>query len=384
MPKKWKYLIINLLLIFFCSNTFAQYENFQTKLDNYDNLINDFDNSDNVSISELILLSKKIKVREDFISTLQNEINGYNIRIQSIELSIKKINLDLEQAKYQYSKLLIYTYFNRTRYSLLMYILSAESFSQAYLRFKYLKILSRYIKIQAQSIILYKTELEYQEKILKKEKNIRQIFKDTYKTQKLFLTRENNKKLNSLKKMKHKADDIRINIEKFKTERELLFSTIKTYISEKDETLNNVSFKDITKRFKLNKGKLPMPISNAVIMSSFGEHNHPVLNDITIKNDGIDITSKTDKNIKIIFEGVVSNIILIPGNNFSVLIKHGDYFTVYSNVTNIQVSAKEKVSQGQIIGTIGQTENSNLQILNFQIWHLTEKKNPKNWLKKSP
>ena len=382
MQKKWKYLIISLLLLFFCSNSFAQYQNYQSKLDNYDNLINEFQNNDNVAISELILLSKKITVRKEFLNTLQKEINIYDTKIQSIELSINKINSDLDLAKNQYSKLLIYTYFNRTKYSLLMYILSAESFSQAYLRFKYLKILSRYIKIQAESIELYKTELEYQKKILKKEQNIRQIFKDTYKTQQSFLTRENNKKLNSLKKMKHKANEIRIKIEKFKDERELLFSTIKTSIFDKNETNKITDFKVITNQFELNKGRLPMPINNAVVMSSYGEHNHPVLNDITIKNDGIDITSKTDKTIKTVFEGVVSNVILIPGNNYSILIKHGDYFTVYSNVTNIKVKEHEKVEQGFIIGTIGKTENSDLQILNFQIWHLLEKKNPKNWLKK--
>ena len=378
MQKKLLYQIINLIvLISIYSFANAQYSNFHTKLDNYSQIITHFDNTSELSIDELLVLSQKIKLQEEFINTLQSELNSYDNNINQIESSIQKTTADLEIAKKQYSKLLVFTYITQTKYSLLIFILSADSFNQAYLRYKYLQIISRYLKIQAQSIFFFRKELEFQKKILQKEKNIRQIFKDAYNTQQTILSTDITFQLNSIKKLKQKSDNIRIMIEEYKLLREQLFSAIETNISETPDTENET----ISEAFKKMKGDFTLPLNNPIIISSYGEHTHPNLDNVKIKNDGVDITSHSDTLVKAIYRGKISTIISIPGYNQSILIKHGDYFSVYSNVKNIKVSVNDHIVKGQTLATVANSKQKSFPVLNFQIWHLTEKQNPMNWVK---
>ena len=379
MQKKFLFQIINLiLLISIYSFANAQYSNFHTKLDNYDKIINNFENTSELSINELLILSQKIKLQDEFLNTLQSEINTYDRNIETIEHSISKTTEDLELAKKQYGKLLVFMYITRTKYSLLMFILSADSFNQAYLRYKYLQIISRYLKIQAQSIFFFRKECEFQKKILQKEKNIREIFKDAFQTQQSLHTADITFQLNSIEKLKQKSDTIRIMIEEYRFVREQLFSAIETNISETTEITDG----SITSEFKKYKGRFLLPLNNSIVISSYGEHTHPNLDNVKIKNDGVDITSHSDSLVKAIYWGKISNIISIPGYNNSILIKHGEYFTVYSNVKNIRVKVNQEIAKGQIIATVANSKQKSFPVLNFQIWHLTEKQNPMKWVKR--
>jgi len=376
----WKFPILILALLFVSSSLDAQYSRFSKEIDRYDNILANVEKNDYLTTDELILLSKKIEIREEFVSTLQSEVKQFNKKINSLENSINRIETDLEIAKSQYAKLLVFTYLSRTETSFFMFILSAHSFNQAYLRYKYLKIITTFTKRQAEFILYYKKELEYQKEILQKEKNIREIFDKSYQNQKNLLTVDIRTHINYIQKMQQKSDTLRKRLEHYHAWQKELNLSIKTEITENTEDAENED--KITLKFENNKGKMPMPLYETIVISAYGEHQHPTLDKIKIKNDGIDITSHSDNKAKAIFDGIIVRIVEIPGHNSSVLIKHGEYFTVYSNLIDIQVSENEQIIQGDILGQVATVENKNYPVLNFQVWHLADKKDPIVWVKR--
>ncbi len=371
---------IFIISIFLNLSVFSQASNFTNEIDNYENLLSSARTKNYITTNELLLLSKKIEIRESFISTINSEIKKIDKTINSIQTSIERINSDLDVAKQQYAKLLVFTYLNKSESTILMYILSANSFNQAYLRFKYLKIIATYTKRQAETIYFYKKELEYQQEILKKEKNIREDFNKSFLLQKKLLTHDIKNQLNSIDNLQQKSDTLRKQLVKYHKWQDEINTSLTNDVTNE---LDNANAEGLTKKFENNKGLMPMPLFNTIVISSFGEHSHPTLDKIKIKNDGIDITSHSDDKAKAVFEGRVASVVIIPNHNYSVLIKHGDYYTVYSNIINIKIKKNEKVKQGDIIGQVAISDKKSFPVLNFQVWHLTNKKDPIVWVKRN-
>jgi murein DD-endopeptidase MepM/ murein hydrolase activator NlpD len=143
------------------------------------------------------------------------------------------------------------------------------------------------------------------------------------------------------------------------------------------KTLKNENFalkSELSLKFEENKGKFPLPVKG-IITSYFGEHTHAVLKNVKVNNDGIEIATSPGEKVKNIHSGIVSQVLKIPGSNNAVIIKHGEYFTVYSNLSEVMVKKGENVSTGQEIGI------PDSRILNFQIWYQNIKLDPQIWLK---
>ena len=139
-------------------------------------------------------------------------------------------------------------------------------------------------------------------------------------------------------------------------------------------TNTSVKKTKLSKDFEKNKGRLPYPIKG-IVTSSFGKHTHSVLKNVQVNNDGIEIASSIGEKVKSIHSGVVSQVLKIPGGHNAIIIKHGQYYTVYSNLADVYVNKGAKVTRGEAIGT------PNARILNFQIWYQNKKLNPQKWLK---
>jgi murein hydrolase activator len=137
----------------------------------------------------------------------------------------------------------------------------------------------------------------------------------------------------------------------------------------------------VSDKFEANKGKLPWPIERGVITSTFGEHDHPVLKGIKVRNDGVYISTTQGSAARTIFDGVVSKIISIPGKNKAIIIRHGDFLTVYSNLKDVTVNVGDKLKAKQKIGTIfSDADDDNKTVLELQIWQGAVKQNPEAWL----
>jgi septal ring factor EnvC (AmiA/AmiB activator) len=132
--------------------------------------------------------------------------------------------------------------------------------------------------------------------------------------------------------------------------------------------------------FEKNEGRLPWPTERGVITGQYGEHQHPDYKSVTIRNEGVYIATSKGESARSIFKGVVSRVFTIPGENYTVLVKHGEYYTLYHNLINVKVKAGQQVNTKETIGTVFTNEKTRETVLYFQVWKETEKKNPELWL----
>ena len=140
--------------------------------------------------------------------------------------------------------------------------------------------------------------------------------------------------------------------------------------------------KELSTDFGKNKGRFPWPVDRGLITEEFGEHPHPVLKRVMVRNNGIDITTSAGEKARAIFRGVVSRVVAIPGGNMAVIIRHGNYLTVYSNLSDVFVRVGQNVDTKQEIGKIYTDPSDNKTVLKFQLWHENQKENPEDWIVK--
>jgi len=139
----------------------------------------------------------------------------------------------------------------------------------------------------------------------------------------------------------------------------------------------------VSANFEQNRRRLPWPVERGVITDHFGVHQHPVLKNIQVKNNGVDISTVQGAKARSVFGGEVSRVFVVSGGNYAVIIRHGKFLTVYSNLVDVLVKSGDKVSIKQTIGTIGtDNEDDNKTVLKFQIWKENVKMNPEEWIAK--
>lgn len=356
----------------------------------------------NKTLSHLETLQKQIQVRQKIIQNINKEIQFINGEINKSDGIIEALQKDLEELKNRYADMLIATYKNRSALNEIVFIFSARDFNDAFQRVKLVQTLNRFRKKQAE--LIQDTELMLSEKIaeLKLKKNDRlkllnfeieqrtqinkekeeqgSIIIELKKTEKKLLSQIKEQQKNTEKLNKKIEDIIKKEIEAAKRKAELEAKK-KAEKGANPLTLTPEAAK-LSADFQSNLGKLPWPVERGVITKGFGPQPHPVLKSVMIENNGIDI--KTEKNAKAraVFEGIVVNIITVPGMNKAVLIRHGEFFTLYGNLDNLYIKTGEKVLAKQDIGTIHYNDDEGQSELHFETWKSTEKMNPSKWVAK--
>ncbi len=328
-------------------------------------------------LSELTVLNSKIKAQEKLIHSYQVEIGNINTLIEGNRKLVASLKKEIDDIRANYKNLILEA--NRQKYSNLnefLILFSAESFSEAYRRFILLKQYTEYRKMQAD--ILYQTKSEYDSIIVLNQKNLAR------KTQSL-------NALNvEISKMQNSIKDKEIYISKLKKEENWLKEDIRKKTKASKDLENSIEniLKELTaskKSFEFNnfnqaKGKLEWPVRDGIVTSYFGKHNHAVLKGVQINNNGIDITAPKDNLIKCVYEGTVSRVIAIPGYNKAIILRHGNYLTVYANLVTVFVKSGDKVKTDQNLGKIYTEGDSDQGVLHFEIWKENEKIDPLLWL----
>lgn len=342
----------------------------------------------NNSIGALSLLKKKIQLRNTFIKHIDSELTGLNSKINHIESNVDSLNLTLDRLKTSYADLARHVYKKRNSYNKLMFIMSSENFSQAYRRYKYYQQISEYSKqqfivIKEKSYQLAQTKISLQTNKATKIKLQKEKINERIK-----LSKEKAEKSDVLLSLQQKEKELKKNLQKREKQSVKLNKEIQRIIELQTKRNKNVNktntSKSITRlsnSFARNKGKLPWPTKTGFLSSRFGVHTHPVLKYVKVKNDGIDITTKTNSPCYSVFNGRVEQVISIPGLNNVVIISHGDYYSVYSNLINVIIKPSDKITTGQKIGIVAKNEESGQTIIKLQIWKLSTKLNPKIWLR---
>ncbi len=352
-------------------------------------------------------LEKKIKAREKLIQNIAQEKNVLQSEIDEKQSEIKRLKEEIKKLKEQYKKVLINSYERKNETNSLLFILSADDFSQMYRRYEYIKAYGYHRKKQVKSINEKELIIKESVVLLEKDKEKKASLLEEQKIEKLKVDKEREEQNNLLVKLEAKKDEIVAQIKVKESRSKKVQIEIQTIIkkeiriakekAEKEARLaknkggkapgKSVSAIPMTKEsralsssFVANKGKLPWPVSKGKITQGYGKQKYPGLSNVYVDNNGVDIGTNKGASARAVFKGKVSAIISIPGGNKAVLIQHGNYFSVYNNLKEIQVKKGEVVSTKQSLGKIYTDSNTGKTTLNFQIWKNSSKQNPAYWI----
>lgn len=360
-------------------------------------LLNETSSKKKASLNELSLLSKQIKNRQELIEVYNREITQANNEIGSLQKQIADLQAELVKLKANYSKLIYQSYKSHNQVDKWMYIFSADDFYQAMSRVKYIKAISVTRKEAADKILNKEVALknrlsQYQQvKITKLE-----LMTSKEREAKALLTDKSKKEV-AVKGIVQKEQDLKRQLSQQQREWAQLNDEIKRVIAaqmKKTTTGTGVNQKEtkvipltpeeklVAENFAGNKGLLPWPSERGQITSSFGPHPHPQL-EVTIDNKGVDIRTERGATARAVFEGKVTRVFHL-GKFKAIIIQHGSYFTVYSNLSEVYVAENQKVTTKQLIGKVGTSADSGETILHFELWSskTNSPQNPALWIKK--
>ena len=381
------------------------------EIDQTNRLIKETTSSVKSTLHRLGLLEKQIKSRKDIILILGKETQAINLEIEETQAEIKVLEQDLKERKANYAKLVcLLSKHKSNNTDKLLFIFSADNFAQALRRIRYMKEYASWQRKQAEAIIekqnavkrmceeLEESNKEKKALLLVRQKEQNNLLKEEDKQQETVkgLNKKQTQLKSDLKKKQQQASALNRQIEKqiafeiseANRKRKAKESSAKPEEKRQSETkggyaMTQKEFK-LSKNFASNRGKLPYPVSSwHTVVGTFGEQKHAQLKYVRTNNSGIDIQTKPGADAIASFEGTVSKVFTIPGYNHSIILRHGNYLTVYSNLVKVYVQAGDKVKTRQALGKIfTEKENGNLTILHFQLWKETVKQNPLPWLYK--
>jgi len=382
-----------------------------------------------LSLNQLITLNQKITMREELINTISSEISYTDVLINKTSSSIVTLQNEIKQLKDEYAKMIYYASKNQSSYDRLMFVFSSEDFNQAFRRMKYFQQYSDYRKKQALLIQEKQNQLSNKLADLSLKRGDQQNLLQNKEQEKKHLTVEKSEKEVVLAGLQSKEKQLKEDLRKKQEDANKLQSAIQRIIEEeirkaREEaqraekakekarkerekrnagnskgtavtketsapakenkvTANGYSLtpeaQKLSENFEANRARLPWPVAEGVITSSFGEHEHPILKGIKVKNNGIDIATKQGAQVRCIFEGEVSGVVSIPGAGKAVIVRHGDYLTVYSNLSDSFVQKGDKIKTKQFIGA-SLTDEDNKTEVHFEIWKGSVTQNPAAWI----
>lgn len=360
-------------------------------------LLKKTEQSKQASLNQLLQLSKKISSREALIQTMEEEIQMINDSITFQENRLDSLEESLNVLKDEYAEMIRSAYRNRSSYDRLMFVFSADNFNQAFKRLKYFQQYAQYRQTQAESIIETQSHIDSQLRMLEAIRRSKKGLLQAKLNERNTLAQEKDQKENVVNELKGKERQLKKELKEKQAAARKVEAAIERIIAEEIRKAREAAKKagkssdgfpmtpearELSNSFTANKGKLPWPVGEGVITEQFGEHRHPTLKGVKIQNNGIDISTKKNNIGRSVFEGEVRKIIIIPGEGKAVLIRHGEYFTVYRYFKNVYVNADDKVSTKQELGVLIESDDDANSEMHFEIWKGREKLNPEHWIYK--
>jgi len=356
-------------------------------------LLEDTSNSKNTTLSELALLNNRISTREKLLKNYRKEQALLNDSIFMMLQQIDKSSSEIGLLKDEYARMVYSAYKNDNIYQRMVYVLAAEDFNQAYQRLSFYREYSSHRKKQI--ALIEAATKEYSIKVgileikvaendallatLNDESEQLQYEKELKKGTIANLKKQEKELIKSQANYQKKASELKNRIEQIITED--IASSVPGSVANSKTELNLTPAEEIvSNNFSLNQGRLPWPSERGVVSSGFGEQEHPDLKGIKIRNNGINIISQKNANARAVFDGEVTRVISVPNFNNVVIIRHGDYLTVYSNLDEVFVKKGATVKTKEEIGSIF-TDHENFKTeLHFEIWKGKTLLDPMRWL----
>lgn len=349
-----------------------------------------------VNLNQLVMLNSQISRRQELLSTIQNEMRLINRRIESLNRNIQALERDLDELKESYSKMIQLAARNSDATQRLMFIFSAESFNQAYLRIRYFQQYSRHRRLQAEKIQETNEQLMTQLLSLEQEQTRQQNLLDRERSEVRDLSAEKASHERTVSELKSKEQELTRQLERQQRAAQELQDAIKRVIEEERRRARERAEAEgrvttdmfaltpeeqlLSDEFAGNRGSLPWPLERGVITSHFGDQPHPVLPGIMISNNGVDISTSEGARARAIFDGRVSRVISIPGGFYAIIIRHGEYLSVYSNLSEVFVTNGQTIKTRDELGIVGTNHREAKTYLHLEIWKGNDKQNPALWI----
>jgi septal ring factor EnvC (AmiA/AmiB activator) len=355
-------------------------------------LLEEAQKNEKKTLNKYNILNKQIELRTSLITGINSEVGVLADFIDQNAWLVNSLNSDLDELKKEYANMIVFAQRNQTNYSKLLFVLSSNSFNQAYKRIMYLRQYTEYRKNQAELILWIRDLIQVKVKNLEKQRSEKESLLDSKKKEANRLSQEKQQQGKYLTTLQKKQKEFRKKLKEQQQIEAQLSREIQRIIDEevnKAKASGKAGYemtpeqKLVSGQFEQNKKRLPWPVERGVITDHFGVHEHPVLKNIQVRNNGVDISTDQGAKARSVFAGEVSRVFVVTGGNKAVIIRHGKYLTVYSNLVNVVVNSGDKVAVKQTIGTIGtDNDDESKTVLKFQIWRENEKLDPEGWIAK--
>lgn len=367
----------------------------EEEIDYTNKLLEETRKTKQITVNELSMLQSKIRQRENLVATIQKQLIQLETQIGRTSRELFQLETDLASLKKEYARMISFAYKNRSGLNKLMFIFASDDFNQAYRRLKYLQQYSKMRQEQIQKIEATQKKLIEKKQNLEEEKTEKNKLFNAEKRQQVLLS---NEKMNvdlTIKKIGQQEKQLQKALKQKEQDARKLQREIEAIIAEEirrarqqegttaqPDRLMQLTPEErlISDSFTKNKGKLPWPVERGVIASRFGVQPHPVLKKVTINNRGIDIATSKGSDARAVFDGVVVSTNRITATNNAVIIRHGDYFTVYSNLERVYVKRGDKINTKDVLGLIHTDKSEGKTELHFEIWQDRTIVNPTLWL----
>ena len=325
------------------------------KINEAEKILKETENTKIASIGRLNVINRQINNRQSLIKSLRSDINIQDKEIRSLTSIISSLNNDALLLTNEYADMIFNSYKSRSSLTKLSYIFSSENYNQMFRRMNYLFQYSSYRKNQIDEI-----------------KEVRNNLQNLKGSQKKIISDLNNRQNKIRREIQNRKEALR-----------KLDELIREIIRKESEILRSddelIDLERISSEFESLIGKHKWPVSSGFISNKFGEHAHPVIKSIKVKNDGIDIQTNKSSKVYSIYDGKVSTIAFIPGMSNVVIINHGNYFTLYAKLKNLKIEKNQIIYTGDEIGDLI-TNSEGTTELQFQVWKNNVKLNPENWI----
>ncbi|HNP31894.1 MAG TPA: peptidoglycan DD-metalloendopeptidase family protein [Flavobacterium sp.] len=383
----------------------------QLEIREKEELLNSMKSKEKSVVSQLMIQKEKIGLKEKLIKTTEKQTKLLNNDIYINQVKINQLNKDLEQLRKDYAAMILKSYKSRSEQSRAMFLLSSENFLQAYKRAQYMKQYASYRRMQGQEIesktkqlvgytnkiVVQKTEKEKLITENEKEKQELEVEKKEQEKIALQIQKDKGKIMAEIKKKQQETRKIDAQIQKLiretiaaankKTAASRAKSNPKTTTAESTKAVETSAKIVLTpegqlvaNNFRANKGKLPWPVEKGVVTLPYGDQPHPIYKTLMVHNSGVEITTENGATARAVFGGEVTKVIKLSPLNIAVFIQHGDYFTVYQNLSSVNVSVGDKVSTKETLGRIRTNGDTGKTVLKFLILQNTTYNNPASWL----
>lgn len=385
-----------LLLIIFHFDLFAstrkdvllkRREQINKEITTTENLLKKIDLSRGELINSVSLINRRIALRRELIENLNDEVSLLQLHIDSLTVRLKQTQQLVDKTKQEYAMIAYRTYFYFKPQTLLTLLFSASDLGEMYRRYVYLRqyhahrraVLDR---LRTQIADLY----DNSQKLARSRAEKLQLLAERERE----LTTLNNdlaQAKESLKSLQKRAKELQAYLENLKNSarkvEEAIRSLVESEVQKAKSAVQSTYSRQValvSAQFEQNKGRLPFPVARGVIISEFGEQSHPLYKGIKIVNNGIDVSCDCDIPVYAVFGGVVSKVFFIKGSNYAVIVRHGNFYTVYQNLANVVVSNGQEIKVNTVLGNSSCMPGENVARLHFEIWRDLQKLNPAEWL----